>query len=156
MIKHESILSFQVEKREKQLRSRLPQEHSITNRIRLAESDLKIVLTEGTRMVELFYPDAVLVRMKYEGSSEKESSSLKVGANNPISQFWAGYNLEENDWLGLASSLLAEIFSAEFLTPLQDVDTAFSLKVSSILVNVISSCEVLIKFGSIFIIQVFN
>ena len=92
---------------------------------------MKIVLTEGTRMVELFYPDAVLGRM---ASSEqpplgKGLDSLEKGSHNAINQFWMEQNLQENDWLGLASNLLTEVFSLEFLTPLQDVDTVFSLKV---------------------------
>ena len=90
---------------------------------------MKVVLTEGARMVELFYPDAVLERMAHTGYSEKESASVKAITNPLVAQFWAGHNLEENDWLGLASSLLNEVFSADFLTPLQEVDTAFALKV---------------------------
>ena len=122
---------FKIGKREKQLRSRLPSEHSVTNKIRLTENDLKIVLTEGARMVALFYPDAVLGRMitATEFLHNKEVDSLRPGSYNPVAQFWAGHNLQEHDWLGLASNLLTEVFSAEFLTPLQDVDTVFSLKV---------------------------
>ena len=111
----------------------MPQEHSVTNKIRLTENDLKIVLTEGTRMVELFYPDAVLGRMASsdQPSLGKGLNSLEKGSHNAIHQFWMEQNLQENDWLGLASNLLTEVFSLEFLTPLQDVDTVFSLKVNS-------------------------
>ena len=110
----------------------MPQEHSVTNKIRLTENDLKIVLTEGTRMVELFYPDAVLGRMASsdQPSLGKGLNSLEKGSHNAIHQFWMEQNLQENDWLGLASNLLTEVFSLEFLTPLQDVDTVFSLKVN--------------------------
>ena len=83
-------------------------------------------------MVELFYPDAVLARMALSGSPEKESATIRAMPNTLVAQFWAGHNIDENDWLGLASSLLSEIFSAEFLTPLQEVDTAFALKVSDL------------------------
>jgi hypothetical protein len=96
----------------------------------LTENDLKIVLTEGARMVEIFYPDAVLGRMSTTKSSQvKEFDSLKHITHNALGLFWSGHNLHENDWLGLASNLLTEVFSSEFLTPLQDVDTVFSLKV---------------------------
>ena len=78
----------------------MPQDHSVTNRIRLTESDLKVVLTEGARMVELFYPDAVLARMAHTGSSEKELAPVKTIINPLAVQFWAGYDIEENDWLG--------------------------------------------------------
>ena len=111
----------------------MPQEHSVTNKIRLTENDLKIVLTEGTRMVELFYPDAVLGRMACsdQPSLGKGLDSLEKGSHcTAIHQFWMEQNLQENDWLGLASNLLTEVFSLEFLTPLQDVDTVFSLKVN--------------------------
>ena len=83
-------------------------------------------------MVELFYPDAVLARMALSGSPEKESATIRAMPNTQVAQYWAGHNIDENDWLGLASSLLSEIFSAEFLTPLQEVDTAFALKVSDL------------------------
>ena len=111
----------------------MPQELSVTNKIRLTENDLKIVLTEGTRMVELFYPDAVLGRMASsdQPSLGKGLNSLEKGSHcTAIHQFWMEQNLQENDWLGLASNLLTEVFSLEFLTPLQDVDTVFSLKVN--------------------------
>ena len=107
----------------------MPQEASVTNKIRLTENDLKIVLTEGARMVELFYPEAVLGRMKVESQINEGDSLKPLYHANPVTTFWAGHNLQENDWLGLVSSLLTEVFSVEFLTPLQDVDTAFSLKV---------------------------
>ena len=87
------------------------------------------MLTEGARMVELFYPEAVLGRMNIESYVNDSDSLKQLHHANPIATFWAGHNVQENDWLGLASSLLTEIFSLEFLTPLQDVDTAFSLKV---------------------------
>ena len=83
-------------------------------------------------MVEIFYPDAVLGRMSNTKSYQgKQFDSLKQIAHNALAQFWSGHNLQENDWLGLASNLLTEVFSSEFLTPLQDVDTVFSLKVSN-------------------------
>ena len=108
----------------------MPGEYSVTNKIRLTENDLKIVLTEGARMVELFYPDAVLGRMTNTNPSQgKESDTFRHAMNSSLIQFWSGHNLQENDWLGLTSNLLTEVFSSEFLTPLQDVDTVFSLKV---------------------------
>ena len=89
-------------------------------------------------MVELFYPEAVLNRMNVAAQGNDYDSLKLVHHSNPVATFWAGHNLQEGDWLGLASSLLTEIFSVEFLTPLQDVDTAFSLKVFINLVLILS------------------
>ncbi len=46
-------------------------------------------------------------------------------------RFWSSRLLADGDWLGLACGLLAEYFSRDFLTPLQEMDTVFSLEVDS-------------------------
>ncbi|CAF1617114.1 unnamed protein product, partial [Didymodactylos carnosus] len=43
--------------------------------------------------------------------------------------FWNELDLEQNDWLGLASKLLQELFCKEFLTPLEQTDAFYSLEV---------------------------
>ncbi len=44
-------------------------------------------------------------------------------------RFWLDRGLSDGDWLGLACGLLAEYFSRDFLTPMQEADTVFSLEV---------------------------
>jgi hypothetical protein len=63
-------------------------------------------------MLERFYPSHVLQRL-------------------PINEedFWESKGLSVNDWSGLASLMYADIFSLDFLTPLDDVDTKFRLEV---------------------------
>jgi hypothetical protein len=39
------------------------------------------------------------------------------------------FTTREEDWIGLVSALYSEIFSPEFLTPMQETDTTFHLKV---------------------------
>ena len=45
------------------------------------------------------------------------------------SEFWSGRGLRSEDWVGLTSLLYSEIFSPEFLTPMQEADTTFHLRV---------------------------
>jgi hypothetical protein len=65
-------------------------------------------------MLERFYPSHVLQRL-------------------PISEedFWESKGLSVNDWAGLAGLMYADIFSLDFLTPLDDIDTKFRLEVCS-------------------------
>ena len=44
-------------------------------------------------------------------------------------EFWSGRGLRADDWVGLTSLLYSEIFSPEFLTPMQEADTTFHLRV---------------------------
>ena len=44
-------------------------------------------------------------------------------------EFWSGRGLRQEDWVGLTSLLYSEIFSADFLTPMQEADTTFQLRV---------------------------
>ena len=86
---------------------------SMRSRIRLSETDLKTVLHHGTIMVEKFYVEQVMTRM-----TETE-----------VQKFWSNKQLKKNDWLSLTSYLLSDLFSPEFMIPLQTVDTTFALKV---------------------------
>ena len=108
-------LDDKVEKRKQHLRNNLQQR--LRNRIRLAEKDLKLVLHQGTLMVEKFYEAQVMTKM----------TSLEVY------NFWSTRNLKKEDWLGLTSYLFSDLFSPEFLIPLQDIDSTFQLKVLDIL-----------------------
>jgi hypothetical protein len=47
--------------------------------------------------------------------------------------FWESKGLSVNDWAGLAGLMYADIFSLDFLTPLDDIDTRFRLEVCCIL-----------------------
>ncbi|CAF4692902.1 unnamed protein product, partial [Rotaria sp. Silwood2] len=76
------------------------------DRIRLTEADLTAVLIEGTQLVEKWYPKRIL---SYFNKDETE-------------KFWNDYDVEENDWFGLASKLLQELFCRDFLTPLEQTD----------------------------------
>lgn len=69
---------------------------------------------------------------------------------NQLDKFWNEYDLEANDWfgkdfsfdsrpsthsirIGLTSKLLQELFCRDFLTPLEQTDVFYSLKVIDIL-----------------------
>jgi len=49
-----------------------------------------------------------------------------------VVSFWHDLQLLENDWMGLTRSLFSEVFSPNFLRPLEDVDALFSVKVNNI------------------------
>lgn len=46
-----------------------------------------------------------------------------------LSEFWQSRNLQEGDWTGLSRSLMTEIFHADFLVPLEQIDQSFRLRV---------------------------
>ena len=46
-----------------------------------------------------------------------------------VQKFWSNKQLKKKDWLSLTSYLLSDLFSPEFMIPLQTVDTTFALKV---------------------------
>ena len=104
-------LEDKVKKRKELLSNKLP--NQLRDRIRLKEEDLKILLHQGTLMVEKFYSEDVIKRM-----TETE-----------VKNFWFTKGLKASDWLGLTSFLLSELFTPEFMIPLQEVDTTFALKV---------------------------
>ena len=107
----QSTLDEKVEKRRNFLGDSLPGRTKA--RIRLSEDDLKEVLQQGTAMVQAFYQQEVFPRMTAE----------------EIRNFWAKKHLPANDWLALTSHLYKDMFSPEFMIPLQDVDLTFALKV---------------------------
>lgn len=45
-------------------------------------------------------------------------------------EFWESKGLSINDWSALAVVFLTDIFSLDFLTPLDDADTKFKLEVT--------------------------
>lgn len=61
-------------------------------------------------MLERFYPNHVLARLSI---SEEE--------------FWDTKGLSPGDWAGLAGLMYTDIFSLDFLTPLNETDAAFKL-----------------------------
>jgi hypothetical protein len=65
-------------------------------------------------MVESYYPENVFSRM-----SKEEMTS-----------FWDQKGLVPDDWLGLCASHLCEVFSNDFVVPLQQTDSSFMLTVS--------------------------
>lgn len=70
-------------------------------------------MIEGTQLVEKWYPTQILPYME-EDEAEK---------------FWNDHDLEINDWFGLTNKLLQELFCREILTPLEQTDVFYSLKV---------------------------
>ena len=88
----------------------------VSVRVRLHDRDLRLVLQQAVLMVRDFFPSRVLTRMTKEERL----------------RFWDTRQLRQDDWLGLASLLLSEYFSRNILTPLQETDTYFSLKVTHI------------------------
>lgn len=81
------------------------------SKIKLTTVDLKIAIQQAALMLERFYPSHVLQRLS---TSEEE--------------FWEGRGLTVGDWAGLAGCMYTDIFSLDFLTPLDDSDTKFRLE----------------------------
>ena len=104
------LLKNMVDGRMKHLRLGLTQ--NMRERIKLSENELKLALRRGAAMTSGFYPQHVIART--QGGEEK---------------FWERRGLKHNDWVGLTSSLYSTIFTSEFLTPMQEEDTTFQLKV---------------------------
>lgn len=105
-----STLKEKVDQRVSQLKLVFPE--TMKKRIKLSERELKLSLSRGAAMVQAFYPEHIIARLK--------GGSIK---------FWTEHGLKEQNWIGLTSSLYSEIFSPEFLTPMQEADTTFHLKV---------------------------
>ncbi|CAF0780260.1 unnamed protein product [Adineta ricciae] len=113
---HIQDLRSAIEKRNDLLRLHRDHNH---NRIRLTEADLTAVLIEGTQLVEKWYPQRIL---PYFTKSE-------------LDKFWNDCDLDTEDWFGLTSKLLQELFCRDFLTPLEQTDVFYSLKVDHITVS---------------------
>ena len=76
----------------------------------------QIAIQQAALMLERFYPTHVLQRLLI---NEED--------------FWESKGLSVNDWAGLAGLMYADIFSLDFLTPLDDTDTRFRLEVRHLL-----------------------
>ncbi|CAF3352002.1 unnamed protein product [Rotaria socialis] len=107
---HIRSLRTTIEKRNNLLQLSRSAQH---DRIRLTETDLTAVLIEGTQLVEKWYPKRILPYL----------------SKNDLEKFWNDQDLEQNDWFGLTSKLLQELFCRDFLTPLEQTDVFYSLKV---------------------------
>ncbi|KDR19062.1 hypothetical protein L798_06418, partial [Zootermopsis nevadensis] len=83
----------------------------VRSKIKLTTVELKIAIQQGALMLERFYPSHVLQRLMI---CEED--------------FWESKGLSVNDWAGLAGLMYADIFSLDFLTPLDDIDTKFRLE----------------------------
>lgn len=70
-----------------------------------------MIIQQGAMMLERLYPSHVLARLI---TSEDD--------------FWENKGLSVGDWAGLAGLMYAEIFSLNFLQPLDDTDTKFKLE----------------------------
>lgn len=69
-------------------------------------------------MLEYWYPQHVIQKLSI---SEEE--------------FWESKGLVINDWSALAVVFFTDIFSLDFLTPLDDTDTKFKLEVINVMIN---------------------
>ncbi|XP_048507153.1 uncharacterized protein LOC105689462 isoform X2 [Athalia rosae] len=84
---------------------------TIRSKVKLTASNLKIVIRQGALMLERLYPSHVFIRLLV---SEED--------------FWENKGLCVGDWAGLAGLMYADIFSLDFLEPLEDTDTKFKLE----------------------------
>ncbi|XP_015590720.1 uncharacterized protein LOC107265616 isoform X2 [Cephus cinctus] len=83
----------------------------VRSKIKLTTFNLKVVIQQGALMLERLYPTHVFARLA--GSEE---------------DFWENKGLGVGDWAGLAGLMYADIFSLDFLQPLDDTDTKFKLE----------------------------
>ncbi|KAI5727881.1 hypothetical protein M8J77_008103 [Diaphorina citri] len=88
---------------------------SLRSKVKLTTIELKIAIQQAALMLERFYPSHVFSRLGPEREEE----------------LWEVKGLARNDWAGLAGLIYAEIFSLDFLTPLDDSDTKFKLEPDS-------------------------
>jgi len=114
-------LNKEVASRKERLRTGLSSSQS---RIKLTSRELKVTVSQTTKMLESFYPEHVIKRLP--GREET---------------FWEQHNLEPNDWQGLATQILSEVFSTSFLTPLEETDICFKLQVEHL--NLVRYMEML-------------
>ncbi|XP_051167467.1 uncharacterized protein LOC127285474 isoform X1 [Leptopilina boulardi] len=104
-----SVLHEKLDRRRKDLQTGLGV--VVRSKIKLATYDLKVIIQQGAMMLERLYPSHVLARLI---TSEDD--------------FWENKGLSVGDWAGLAGLMYAEIFSLNFLQPLDDTDTKFKLE----------------------------
>ncbi|XP_060522143.1 uncharacterized protein LOC132699446 isoform X2 [Cylas formicarius] len=103
-----AALHEKLERRRRDLQSGLSV--TVKSKIKLTTLELKIAIQQGAMMLEKFYPNHVLQRLC---CTEEE--------------FWDGKALSTGDWAGLAALLYSELFSLDFLTPLDHTNTTFKL-----------------------------
>nr|CAD7439625.1 unnamed protein product [Timema bartmani] len=105
-----SALHEKLERRRRDLQTGLGV--AVRSKIKLTTLELKIAIQQAALMLERFYPLHVLQRL-------------------PINEedYWESKGLSVHDWAGLAGLMYADIFSLDFLTPLDETDTKFRLEV---------------------------
>lgn len=83
----------------------------VKSKVKLTTMELKMAIQQAALLLEKFYPSHVL-------------------RNLPMLEedFWESKGLVPHDWAGLAGLMYADIFSLDFLTPLDEVDTKFKLE----------------------------
>lgn len=102
------VLHEKLERRRRDLQTGLSV--TVKSKIKLTTNELKIAIQQGALMLERFYPIHIIPKL---GCTED--------------QFWDSKTLTPGDWAGLASLLYSELFSLDFLTPLDHTDTSFKL-----------------------------
>lgn len=73
---------------------------------------IQVTVALASKMLEYWYTQHVIQKLSI---SEEE--------------FWESKGLAVNDWSALAVVFFTDIFSLDFLTPLDDTDTKFKLEV---------------------------
>lgn len=96
-----------------------------------------MAIQQAALLLEKFYPSHVL-------------------RNLPILEedFWENKGLVSHDWPGLAGLMYSDIFSLDFLTPLDEADTKFKLEVCIPQVPFHFCSFILIHFVSFFLLLV--
>ncbi|XP_034935076.1 uncharacterized protein [Chelonus insularis] len=104
-----AVLHEKLDRRRKDLQTGLGV--AVRSKIKLTTYDLKIAIQQAALMLERLYPSHVFARI-----------------NGSEDDFWENKGLGVGDWAGLAGLMYADIFSLDFLQPLDDTDTKFKLE----------------------------
>ncbi|KAG1671497.1 hypothetical protein GQR58_016444 [Nymphon striatum] len=105
-----AMLEEKVEKRKQDLQLGLTV--AVRSKIKLPMQELKLIVKEGAKILEMFYPTKVLKQLQI-----------------PETEFWESKGIAFRDWTGLSAAIFSEIFSPEFLVPLEETDLQFRLEV---------------------------
>ncbi|CAH1129005.1 unnamed protein product [Ceutorhynchus assimilis] len=103
-----TVLHEKLERRRRDLQTGLGV--IIKSKIKLTTLELKIAIQQGAMMLEKFYPNHIFQKL-----------------NCTEDDFWDNKALSPGDWASLAGLLYTELFSLDFLTPLDHTDTTFRL-----------------------------
>ncbi|XP_066153534.1 uncharacterized protein [Euwallacea fornicatus] len=103
-----TVLHEKLERRRRDLQTGLSV--TVKSKVKLTTQELKVAIQQGAMMLEKFYPNHIFHKI---GCTEDE--------------FWDNKALSPGDWAGLAGLLYSELFSLDFLTPLDHTDTTFRL-----------------------------